>query len=69
MEFWKTQRKFGLAVLTMGLIFGAWCLCGRPASLFGELSAALIVAAGIYKGSNLGEKWLDGKKPSAPAGP
>lgn len=60
-EGWKS-RKLGLALITQALIFVAWVLCGRPAGLFGELCMALLGAAGIYKGSNLADKWMDSKK-------
>lgn len=60
---WKS-RKLGLALISMALVFAGWVLCGHPSELYGEMCTGLIVAAGIYKGSNLGERWLDAKKGS-----
>lgn len=63
-EGWQS-RKLWLAFITMGLIYSAWLLCGRPQTLFGELCMALITAASIYKGSNAVDRWLDTKRPPA----
>jgi hypothetical protein len=62
---WKS-RKLGLALITMGLVFSGWLICGHPVGLYDAMCTALIVSAGIYKVSNAGDTWLKSKTGGTP---